>query len=81
MIVKKLKEDYISDSGIRSRFKREFDITQSLKNVIGIITVYDFYEDNYSYTMEAAEQTLYKFIKENNLPEANKVICIRQILT
>lgn len=79
--VKKLKDEYISDSGIRSRFKREFYITQSLKDIIGIITVFDFYEDNYSYTMEAAEQTLYDFITQNDLPEPNKIICIRQVLS
>lgn len=31
-IVKKLKDDFLTDRGIRSRFKREFTITQSLQN-------------------------------------------------
>lgn len=81
LIMKKLKEDYISDTAIRSRFKREYNITQSLNDILGIIKVYDFNEDNCSYTMEKAEQTLEKFINENDLPEANKIIYIRQILS
>lgn len=81
MIVKKLKDEFITDEGIKSRFKREFTMTKSLGDVVGVIKAYDFYEDNYSYTMEAAEQTLYDFIIQNQLPEANKIICIRQILS
>ncbi len=80
LIVKKLKDDYFLDQGIRSRFKREFDITLSLGDVAGIVKVYDFFPDNLTYTMEEAEQTLYKFITENVLSADNKKVCIRQIL-
>lgn len=80
LIVKKLKDEFLSDPGIRSRFKREFNITKSLNDITGVIKVYDFFEDNYSYTMEEAEQTIYRFINENDLSENNKITCIIQVL-
>jgi hypothetical protein len=33
VVVKKLKDDYLADIGIRSRFKREFNITKSLQDL------------------------------------------------
>ena len=32
-VVKKLKDDYLTDTGIRSRFKREYNITKSLQDI------------------------------------------------
>lgn len=80
LVLKKLKDDYLMDKGIRSRFKREYTITKSLKNTFGIIQVYSFDEGNSSYTMERAETTLDKYIKYNTLTDEIKVNCIRQIL-
>lgn len=80
LIVKKLKEDFITDKGIRSRFKREFEITQSLQEIAGIIKVYSFDNSNMSYTMEQAEKTLHDYVINNTLPEKTKINCIRQIL-
>ena len=80
MILKKLKDDFITDRGIRSRFKREFEITKSLQDLYGIITVYAFDEGNCSYTMEPAEQTLEEYIQNNDLTDAIKTNCIRQVL-
>ena len=79
-VLKKLKEDYLSNTDIRSRFKREFNITKSLQDIGGIIKVYDFNEDNYSYTMERAEITLEKYITQYDFGYENKVKCIRIIL-
>lgn len=79
-IIKKLKEDFLADKGIRSRFKREYDITKSLQDVYGIIEVYSFDEASYSYTMEAAETTLEHYIKESALTDEMQIKCIRQIL-
>lgn len=79
-VLKKLKEDYLSNTGIRSRFKREFNITKSLQDVGGIIKVYDFNENNCSYTMERAEITLEDYINQFDLGYDNKVKCIRIIL-
>ena len=42
LVVKKIKDDFLSDAGIRSRFKREFSITKSLQDSFGIIKVYSF---------------------------------------
>ena len=39
LIVKKLKDDFLADKGIRSRFKREFNITKSLQDAHGIIEI------------------------------------------
>ncbi|MCM1235860.1 MAG: protein kinase [Ruminococcus flavefaciens] len=80
LIIKKLKDDYLTDKGIRSRFKREFEITKSLQDAFGIIKVYKFYDGNCSYSMEQAEITLEKYILNNDLPMDSKITCIRQIL-
>lgn len=80
LIVKKLKDDFLADKGIRSRFKREFNITKSLQDAFGVIEVYSFDEGNCSYTMEPAETTLEKYIKENKLNDEIKINCIRQVL-
>lgn len=80
LVVKKLKDDFLTDPGIRSRFKREYSITKSLQGEYGIIQVYTFDEENCSYTMEPAEITLEKYIINNDLDESKKLKCIRQIL-
>ena len=80
VIIKKLKDDFLTDKGIRSRFKREYNITKSLQGTFGIIDVYAFDEDVCSYTMEPAETTLEKYIKNNDVSEQIKITCIRQIL-
>jgi serine/threonine protein kinase len=80
LIIKKLKDDFITDQGIRSRFKREYTITKSLQGLFGIITVYSFDEDNCSYVMEPAETTLEKYVLDYELSETSKINCIRQIL-
>ena len=58
VIIKRLKDDYLTDRGIRSRFKREYNITKSLQDEFGIINVYSFDEGTCSYSMEQAEATL-----------------------
>ena len=78
-VVKKLKDDYLTDTGIRSRFKREYNITKSLQDTFGIIQVYTFDEGNSSYTMEYAETTLDKYVKSFDLSDDIKLNCIRQI--
>lgn len=80
LIIKKLREDYLTDKGIRSRFKREFNITKSLNNMAGVINVYEFDEENCSYTMEEAEKTFEKLVSENNFEEKQKLLYIRMIL-
>jgi len=80
LIMKKLKDDFLTDRGIRSRFKREYAITKSLQGMLGIIEVYSFDEGGCFYMMEPAETTLEKFIINNTLPESTKINCIRQIL-
>ena len=79
-IIKKLKDDFLTDQGIKSRLKREYNITKSLQDMRGIIKVFSLDEGSCSYSMERAEMTLEKFILDNNLPEETKINCIRQIL-
>lgn len=79
-IIKKLKEDFLTDKGICSRFKREYEITKSLQGTFGIIEVYSFEAGSMSYTMEQAETTLEKYVKSNVLPVETKINCVRQIL-
>lgn len=80
LIVKKLKDDFKTHVGIRSRFKREFEITKSLSDHDGIITVYDFNASDYSYTMEEAESTLEEFVMKFEHLETSKITMIRQVL-
>lgn len=80
LVIKKLKDDYLTDTGIRSRFKREYNITKSMQDTLGIIQVYTFDEGNCSYTMEYAETTLDKYVNSFALSDDIKLNCIRQIL-
>lgn len=80
LVIKKLKEDCVRDKGIRSRFKREYKITKSLEDTGMVIKVYEFNEEDYSYTMEQAEQTFEDYVMNGNLDEATKIKCIRLIL-
>lgn len=80
LIIKKLKDDFIADEGIRSRFKREFTITKSLQDLHGIITVFSYDEGSCFYTMEPAEQTLEDYVRNNRLTDEIKLNCIRQVL-
>lgn len=80
LIVKKLKDEFLADKGIRSRFKREFDITKSLQDAHGIITVFTFDSAACSYTMEPAEQRLDHYLQLPGITDAIRINCIRQIL-
>ncbi|PEJ14307.1 serine/threonine protein kinase [Bacillus toyonensis] len=80
LIVKKLKEEFLVKQDIKSRFKREYDITKSLNDVLGIIEVYDFNIDDYSYTMKFAEQTLFNYISNYAHDFESQKTMIRQIL-
>ncbi|WNZ91378.1 serine/threonine-protein kinase [Streptococcus iniae] len=80
-IVKKLKNEYKQDSALKSRFKREFEIMQSLSQVNGIIKVYVFDESEFSYTMEKADFTLNDYIGTNDLEMYQIFNLLFQILT
>ena len=80
LILKKLKDDFLTNEGVRSRFKREFSITKSLQGTFGIIEVYRLDDGNCSYTMEPAETTLEHYVLSNKLSDSIKLNCIRQVL-
>lgn len=80
-IVKKLKNEYKQNSALKSRFKREFEIMQSLSQVNGIIKVYEFDESEFSYTMEKADFTLNDYIVNNKLKLNQIFNLLFQILT
>lgn len=81
LAIKKLKEEFLSQKSIVSRFKREYEIMMSLKDVSGIVKAYNFNQSEHSYSMEMAESTLYKSIENNLIDNNSKVEYIRQILT
>ena len=83
IIVKKLNDESLINDGIRSRFKREYEITKSLSDISGIITVYDFDDTSFQYTMEPADATLEEYFGKyrDKLSEENKEYIIRCILT
>ena len=72
LVLKKLNEDSVRHESLRSRFRREFEITKSCSDIESII--------NYSYTMEKADFTLANYIKESELPDESKFNILRQIL-
>lgn len=78
LAVKKLKTDFAGDRSIRSRFRREFSIMESLQDLPGVLRVYDFDEGSCSYTMELAETTLAEYL-DPVFPDATKMNCIRQV--
>ena len=80
LVVKKLKDSYLNDESIKSRFKREFKITKSLGDLGGIIKVYEYDEEGSSYTMEMADKTYQNYINGSNIEEVDKVNLIKQIL-
>jgi eukaryotic-like serine/threonine-protein kinase len=80
LIVKKLKEEFLVKQDIKSRFKREYNITKSLNDVPGIIEVYDFDLDDYSYTMKFAEQSLFDYVSNYSHDFDTQKTIIRQIL-
>ena len=79
LVQKKLKEEFISDSSIRSRFKREYEITKSLENNYGIVKVFNFDNEICAYTMEEAE-TIFDDYVAQGLNDEIKIKCIRTIL-
>lgn len=81
LVIKKLKPSFLIEKSIRSRFKREYEITNSLDGVKGIIKVFDFNEKNYSYTMEKADYTLETYMNKFPLEEKHKIIIINKILS
>ena len=61
LVIKKLKQEVLTDSGCRHRFKREFQIMKGLDDVPGVLRVFQFDDGAYSYTMEHGETTLEDF--------------------
>lgn len=79
IVLKKLKEENYVDSGIVSRFKREYEMTKKLGDIYGVISVYNYDAVELSYTMEYAEMDLYKYISTNNINFDSKLIIIYQV--
>lgn len=79
-VVKKLNDDSIVSETIRSRFKREYEITKSIGDISNIINVYEFDRNDYSYTMEHADKTLLEYVRENELESDQKIQIIKVIL-
>lgn len=80
IVLRKLKDDLVFDKSIVSRFKREYEITNSLSNISGIIRVFEYNPKDVSYTMERAEIDLETYINNNILTFDNCVKIIRQII-
>lgn len=80
LILKKLRREYVLDEKLVSRFKREFNITKSLEDLDGIVKVYDFNNEDYSYLMMDAGTTLDKFIMLSSPASKCREWIIRSIL-
>ncbi len=77
--IKKLKEEYLGQASIKHRFKREYEITKKLSELESVIEVYDFIEDDFSYTMEKCEMDLTTYL-ENELTDQNREVILHQVL-
>jgi eukaryotic-like serine/threonine-protein kinase len=79
-VLKKLKDENILDPGIRSRFKREYEITKSLQDIDGIIKLYSFNENKFFYEMEKADYTLSELVMKGNLSIEEKFKLVLQLM-
>lgn len=79
-VKKVLKEEHLSSSSTLSRFKGEYEISKSLEGMPGIIKVYDYDENNPSYTLEYHSQDLSYYIKHTNLDLEHKKLIIFELL-
>lgn len=80
LVVKKLKEELISNERIRKRFRNEYIITKSLNDIDGVIKVYDFHEDSLSYTMDYVGETLSRMIERDVFSLSERIDIIQSIL-
>ncbi len=80
MALKKLKDEFVEFPTIRSRFKREYELTKSLGNIKGVIEVFDYDDHSCSYTMKLADSTLEEYINKNKISEDEKIDIIRCVM-
>lgn len=78
---KKLKYQEQAQKDARHRFKREYEITESLKDLNHIIYVNNYNPTEGSYEMELADSDLYDFItKEGPISDTQKLRIIHHVL-
>ncbi|WP_193063728.1 serine/threonine-protein kinase [Oceanobacillus oncorhynchi] len=80
-VLKKLRDEYITNSNVRSRFKREYEITNSLQDIQGVIKLYNFDENRMLYEMEKGDYTLAKYVNKSRLKSDEKVNFSLQLMT
>ncbi len=80
-IVKKLKNEYKQNSALKSRFKREFEIMQSLSQVNGIIKVYELMSQSLAIRWRKLILSLNDYIVNNELKLNQIFNLLFQILT
>jgi eukaryotic-like serine/threonine-protein kinase len=62
-----LTSTYIADPSIRSRFKRGFEITNSIQDLSGIIKLFRFDEGRMIYEMEKGDYPLFRLVQYKEL--------------
>lgn len=80
LVVKKLKDDYLTDTGIRSRFKREYNITKPCKMHLESFEFTHSMKEVALIQWSMLKTTLDKYVKSFDLTDDIKLNCIRQIL-
>ena len=78
--VKKLKSNLRYDKNIRHRFKREYEMTEELNDIPGVIPVFDFDHDNYTYTMLRCTHNLEQIVSKKKISDTEKDDIITFIL-
>lgn len=70
--IKKLKDSLLYEKGMKHRFAREYELTKELSNIEGVIPIYGFRHDSFSYEMLLCNKTLDDVIDEGSLNESEK---------
>ncbi|WP_440897449.1 protein kinase domain-containing protein [Amphibacillus sp. Q70] len=79
-VIKKLKDQYIANQSVCSRFKREYDITNSIQDVEGVIKLFNFDDTKMEYVMEKADNILSDYIEKNEITRSFKFELIEKLL-
>lgn len=82
VVIKKLKDEFLSNCDYKERFKSEIEITMNLTNIPNIIEIFDYDLDDYWYLMEYCDYNLYDYIikYKDKISFSDKLDIFKEIL-
>lgn len=64
------------------RFQREYETTKALGDIYGVINVFDYDDEKYTYKMDALDCSLFDYFREHeNVPVLTKIEFVTEIIT